>query len=226
MAETATTSTGTEIAGTVIQGWTSIGWPQAALLLGLVFLILFRKPIASFISRLTSIGKAGATASLSPVQPTASEESPKIDAANKTDFIKEYPAFSSVQREAVRKELAGLSQSEVQAYLVDHLVFVRTLYLFENKYAYIYAGQIKFMKLLNERQVVGVMKSDLDGLWREHQRGVAPALDTWSCEVYLAYLYVNGFIFNEGEVVKISMVGIEFLMWMTRNGRAESQKSL
>ncbi|MDP9514748.1 hypothetical protein [Pseudomonas protegens] len=216
------------VLGSSIQLLSAVGWPHSAFVFGLFFTIYFRKDIRSLIGRLTNLGPSGITAAppLSLVQPEASTEKGLPSAVVNTDHLKEYLFLINKQKEDLEKEISGVDKDGLVGYLTEHLAYVRGLWFFERIFNFIYAGQIVFLRMLNERQGVGIARSDLPMLWEQHQKKLAPLLDSWDGHVYVSYLYAAGLIVDEGDTVKITHIGVEFLMWMTRNGRSESMRTL
>ena len=47
----------------IIEG---IGWPHVSLIFGIVFILVFRKPLGNFISNITSIDKSGIKTTSTP----------------------------------------------------------------------------------------------------------------------------------------------------------------
>lgn len=214
--------------GPLIHIWSSMGWPQVTLLLGVLSVIIFRKEIGGLIGRLTKIGASGITVSpsLNPVQPKASTEESVSSAVVNTDHLKDYPNLTNQQKENLRKEILAIDRENLVGYLTENLAYARGLWVFENIFNFIYAGQIALLNMLNRRQGVGLAKSDLPILWAQHQKKLSPILDSWDGEVYMSFLYAHGLIMDQGETVQITRIGVEFLTWMARNGRYESMRAL
>lgn len=216
------------VASFFLSAWEGTGWPHVAIIFGVVFLLLFRVQIKILLLKVKSVGKSGITMGpeLTPVQPEASD-SPDLSSqvvTTNTDHLKQYPIALAVQKGCIHTELKTVSPEQTVEYLTDNLAFARTLWYFENTFTVIYGGQISFLKILNDRQGVGLAKADLDGLWTQHQAKLAPALDLWNGTVYLSFLYARGFIADQGSVVMITATGVEFLMWMIKVGRSEANR--
>ncbi len=219
---------GNDLASFLLSAWEGTGWPQVAIIFGVIFLLLFRAQIKILLLKVKSVGKSGITIGpeLTPVQPEASD-SPGLSSqvvTKNTDHLKQYPVALAFQKGYIHTELKTVSPEHVVEYLTDNLAFARTLWYFENTFTIIYGGQISFLKILNDRQGVGLAKADLDGLWNQHQAKLAPALDSWNGTVYLSFLYARGFIADQGNVVMITETGVEFLMWMIKVGRSEANR--
>ncbi len=219
-----------DVASFFLSAWGGTGWPHVAIIFGVVFLLLFRAQIKILLLKVKSVGKSGITMGpeLTPVQPEASD-SPGLSSqvvTTNTDYLKQYPNALAIQRANIRAELKTVSSENTVDYLTGTLAYARTLWFFENTFNIIYGGQISFLKILNDRQGVGVGKADLHGLWIQHQTKLAPALDAWDGTVYLSFLYGRGFIQDHGSVVMITAGGVEFLMWMIQFGRSELNRGL
>ncbi|MNY65704.1 hypothetical protein D3C86_2030200 [compost metagenome] len=48
-------------------------------------------------------------------------------------------------------------------------------------------------------------------------------MDEWEMQPYLNFLIVKELIVIDGEEIKITITGKEFLIWMTKNGRSPNR---
>ncbi|WP_419735656.1 hypothetical protein [Pseudomonas sp. COR18] len=218
-----------EGANLIFQLWSSMGWPQSALLIGVLSVFVFRKDIKSLLERLRKVGAKGVTIApppLDPVQPEASSEKIISSAVGNTDHLKEYQNLLAGQKQFVINEIASIDSDKLIDYLVESLAFTRGVCFFERIFSFIFASQIVILKMLNDRRGTGMSKVDVFSMWEAHQCKYSPALDSWDGSVYIGFLSSNGLIMEDGDVVRISPIGVEFLMWMMRNGRSEVMRYL
>lgn len=227
----------------LIAAWTGFGWPQVALFVSLIFIIMFRKKIGALIDRLSKLSPSGAEFGNSPVpedlQDPISKEDPARVAEGKNESIESetapvqaqgipLPPYSvansmAVAREFVESEISTVDQADQHEYLVSRLSFMRVLWNFESIYSMIFGGQIALLKHLNHRIVNGVAKAEVETLWAEHKAKWAPQMNHWQLNQYINYLVIQGLILTDGETFAITAKGREFLVWMIQTSKSEDK---
>ena len=205
--------------------WVGLQWPHAVLLVFIIFVSVFTPELKSILARVTDVTRDGVK--ISPSQTAQSQDESVRDASAVVDN----PAhnyFSNEIANALRDvdaELATISNDERFEKMRLNLAFWRAMYFFENTYSIIFGGQIKLLKLLNERGDVGVGTVELDRLWADHQESLKPAIESWTLIGYLSFLFSRDLIvINEStKVISITTRGTEFMLWLTRFGRSEER---
>ena len=201
----------------------ALGWPHFTFLFCVVFILLFRKPLFALISRITSIDKSGIKASQSPEVPKRRTKERGCSAAPtchwwlncSSRYWRTHKGWFNAKR--VRN---GWRHAKV---LIKHLAGTRLLLEFEQVHNLIFGSQIALLKKLNE--VAGQGKSsDFITAHFEYIRGLYPtSFDGCSLDQYLGFLLGRSLITTKGNVYHITNLGVEYLTWMTRNGKGEDK---
>lgn len=122
-------------------------------------------------------------------------------------------------------EARGLSTNgDSEKILSKHLAGTQLLLAFEQIHSVIFGSQIFLLKKLNESAGVG---KPIDYV-RDHidhvKNTFAENLSSWDYDQYLAYLFSNQLVGkDENENMHITNLGVEYLTWITRNGRTENK---
>lgn len=98
------------------------------------------------------------------------------------------------------------------------------MWYFENIYSAIFGGQIQLLQLLNERSPGGLPNDLIQREWSEYIERFKPNLDTWELSNFLGFLQVKDLIVQDEGGVKITEYGREFLVWLTKQGRATAAR--
>jgi len=107
--------------------------------------------------------------------------------------------------------------------LIKHLAGTKVLLEFEQINNLIFGSQISLLKKLNE--VAGQRKpSSLIAAHFEHIKNLFPeAFGGWSFNQYLGFLLDRSLITTKDNVYHITNLGVEYLIWLTRNGKSEDR---
>ena len=199
----------------------AIGWPHLAFLFAVFFVLLFRKPLFGFISRITSIDKSGIKASQTPE--AQREEQKKESVQQLLLAIGDSIVLQDIEGRirADLKEKGLETDGDTIKVLIKHLAGTRVLLGFEQTHNLIFGSQIFLLKKLNE--VAGQGKPiEYVANHFEHVKGLFPEqLGDWSLEQYLAFLMGRLLITTKGNIFHITNLGVEYLIWMIRNGKRE-----
>ena len=201
----------------------ALGWPHLTFLFAVFFILLFRKPLFTLISRITSIDKSGIKASQSP---EAQREDQRKEAVQQLLLA---IGDSIVLRDIEGRITAELKQKGLETdgdtakVLIKHLAGTRVLLEFEQIHNLIFGSQIVLLKKLNE--VAGQGKPlDVVAMHFEFIQGLFPEqLGEWSLEQYLGFLLSRSLITIRGDIYHITNLGVEYLTWMARNGKSEDR---
>jgi hypothetical protein len=200
----------------------ALGWPHFSFAFAIIFLALFRKQIAGLISRVTSIDKSGLKAS-----PTPEAQREKT----KTEAIQEL--LRGIGDSIVLRDVEGRIKSELQQrqldiegdtvkILISLLAAATVIVQFEQIYNFIFGSQIRLLKSLNEVVGQGLPKENVT-FYFEAVRLATEPLANWSFDEYLAFLHGRLLVILTGDTYHITNLGVEFLTWMTKNGRSENR---
>ena len=195
----------------------SFAWPLAAVVLGLVFLVLFKSPISRFIDRTKSISKGGVRAydeaQLSAGKPEALAE-----------FLETYhnPLLLEVEA-ALAEEIHNLGltdPTDVQKALYKGFATNFILRWFEAAQNTIFASQVSALTFLNSQPkptTKDVLKT------RFYDRAVSD-YPLWhadrSFDQWYAFLIHQNFVAEENALVGISVAGRQFLQWRVTQGHS------
>jgi len=201
----------------------ALGWPHFAFLFALICVLLFRKPLSGLISRVTAINKSGIKASQTP---EAQREEKKKESVQQLllavgDTIVLRDIENRIKNDLQERSLE--TDGDTIKVLIKRLAGIILLLEFEQIHNMIFGSQILLLKKLNE--VAGQGRSPaFVAAHFEHVQGLFPEqLGDWSLEQYLEFLIGRLLVTTKGNVFHITNLGVEYLTWMTRNGRTEDK---
>jgi|SRR5579872_4928964 len=198
---------------------TYIVWPTAVVVIAVVFMLVFKKPLERLVDRTKKIGTTGLDASVTPsaasqetrIQraPSAAEE---LLARFENDLLRE-------QECAIRRELDSRKvddASERERVLIRHLAASYIYSRFDRTYRLIFGSQITTLQDLN---TAGISN-------REIVRGnyhiaamIAPEFyANYTFEQWLHFLISQGLVQADGENLSITLAGREFLKFLIQEG--------
>lgn len=197
----------------------AIGWPHASIVLGLVFMVVFRRQLGQFIGRVTSVSKGGIKAEALP----EAQREDKSEAVQELlsaigDSIVLRDVESRIRTELQEKELR--LEGETVKVLLRFLAASRILLEFEQIYNMIFGSQIFLLKKLNEAKGLGLPNETIIAHFA-HVQQTFKEFGSWTLQQYLTFLRVRALIVVAEETYHITNFGVEFLTWMTRNGRSD-----
>ena len=192
----------------------AIPYAFALLILGIIFLVMFRKQIIEVFPRLKTIGPTGAT--LSESQKGALEGTdPRREAESlirqlDSEFVREVE--DNIKAELAKKSLVG---QEAVPVLTKYFAVVYIEYLFLNIYRIIFGSQISLLDYLNTQ----------DGQTREsskifYELAVSQYSDfykSYSFDQWLGYLLGQVLLREDNGILMITVRGQEFLLYLTRS---------
>ncbi|MFH1956981.1 MAG: hypothetical protein ABIJ15_00715 [bacterium] len=118
----------------------------------------------------------------------------------------------------VRKVSNSDKKAEV---LIHQLAAAQVLTWFEKTYYMLFGSQIALLKSLNETPS-GLTKHFISYRFFETVRNQYPkAFLSWSVDNYLNFLITSNLILPENDKLVITVVGREFLTWLTKSGYSE-----
>jgi hypothetical protein len=198
-------------------------WPFAALLFGIVFLVLFRSRISEFISRVRSVGKDG----VSTQAPAERSIEQQADAPTSKDIQSLLQTFDSPallnQEKMIFADLKarGLdTDSDTTKVLVRHLARTQLNLGCEFVYRLIFGSQIALLKRVNSAPG-GLTDNEAKQFYElitERHREIFPVDDSGP---FFEFLIRQGLILRDGGRFHISGFGKEFLAWLVQSGVSE-----
>ncbi|MBT1262532.1 hypothetical protein KHP07_19360 [Pseudomonas sp. VS40] len=199
--------------------WSGLGWPHVALIMFLITVYFFKNEVKNILPRIKSFSASGfEVESPQPqIQPSTSQGEIRVFPDG------EFPHSYGIVLGIVQQQLASKSDQEKLNFLLSDDVGWRVLWYFENIYSFIFGGQIQFLELLNQRGVTGVSLGETHREWEALKARNSPHMDDWEMEPYLGFLIAKELVVVEGQDIKLTMTGKEFLVWMTKNGRSPNR---
>ncbi len=187
----------------------------------LLFIIIFWRSLNKFISGITSIDKSGLKVGSAP---EAQRKTEKKEAAEEL--------LKAIDDSAVLKEMEdriiidlkkkGLdAEGDTISVLVKNLAVTQILLNFEQIYNLIFGSQISLLKKLNTVAGQGISKEKIQSHFDHIQKIYKEPLGDWSLERYLEFMFGKSLICNSDNKYLITNLGVEYLIWMARNGKPE-----
>ena len=203
----------------------SIGWPQAALLFGLVFIAVFFGPIRRFIERIRSVGKDGVTTNALEALPSAQVAEQKKKAVEDLMRMPDSALLKELE-DIILKDLSNRkldTASDTTKVLARHLAATQIALEFEQVHGVIFGSQIYLLKKLNEAATAGLETAVIDRHVEHIQKLFPEQLGHWTRDDYLQFLFDRVLIRKDGGTYRITVRGNDFLMWIVRMGRSENR---
>jgi len=203
----------------------SLGWPHVSLIFAVIFLLLFWKPIAGFISRTTKIDKTGISAEKHSAPEAQREVADKKTVEELLNAVQRSIVLDETESR-IRDELAEKNldtDSDTARILIKHLAASRIVSEFEQIYNFIFGSQIILLKRLNEVAGQGASEEDIAEFYCQWQDVYKEQLGDWSLDDYLTFLKNRALITLKNGRYHITNLGVEFLSWMVRIGRSENK---
>jgi hypothetical protein len=210
--------TGAEIAELVLRYLdVFLRWPLAIFALGLIAMLLFRKAISDFLSRVESAGgygfqlKAGNPQLQLQTAPEKKPEAPELAAA-----VEQQPPAPQQGPPLVPQQAIQYVQQH-PAQVVEEFLRTFNAYRFERAFNLIYGTQIALLQHLANKTMEGEAYQNLAPFYEEHRRR-APDSDYQMAD-FVRFLEQLGFIeyvAQEGPNfrVRITPVGLNFLSYI------------
>lgn len=194
-----------------------IGWPLAALIFGIFFVIMFNKPIRDFIGKITSVTKAGISTDSPPETQSGERREDTVEQMMNIDK-------SKVREEQEAAILDDLSQNETEGetikILTRKLASTQLALEYEQVHNVIFTSQIVFLKQLN--QVAGAGQSEeFVGNYFEQIKTQKILPESWNLENYLEFLFLKVLITIQDGNYHITARGQDYLIWILKAGRSE-----
>ncbi len=194
-----------------------LAWPGVVLILGVIFIFVFKQPISRFIDRTQKVGKTGIETG-SGAQ--TSGVTPKLSAAD--ELLKTFDNTLLVQKEEyIRNELEKLNLGQGpdrDRVLIRLLAALSIGQSFERTYYFIWGSQLGALELLNEFGESGLETEILrpsfeQAAAREPERYRGDTFERW-----LAFMEVSQLINKRDGKVYITVEGKEFLKYIVHQG--------
>jgi hypothetical protein len=203
-----------------------LAWPIAAVVFGVIFLLLFRAQIAGFLTRVKSVGRHGVSTLASAGQRSIEQQADAPTSKEVQDLLQTFDSPALLQQEQVL--VADLqarrldSTSDTTKVLVRHLAKTRLALACELVYRLIFGSQIALLKSIN---TMGGSMSEAD-VHQFYETVVSANPNIFPAdrpEPYLNFLVRQGLLFPQDGHFLITDFGREFLVWLAQTGALENK---
>lgn len=196
----------------------TFAWPAAFLILGVVFMLIFRRDIKSLLSRTRKVGREGLETFDSPQLPASRERPDPLQ-----EFLGSYdnPLLRENERH-IEDELRQRNLTDPDAArtaLLRSLAGTQILLHFERAQGVIWASQISALTYLNS-QIDPVSPDQLRPFYNNASENYPAMYANYGFEDWLRFLRTSLLVEDNEGGLAISMVGREFLKWRIEAGRA------
>ncbi len=197
----------------------SIEWHHLLFLFLVIFIAIFQGPLSQFLSRITTITKSGITALPVPdAQSEQKKEISKLLSIGKSALLTEEE--DNIYKELKEKHLD--IEGDTIKILVSHLAIAQMRSSFEYNYNTIFGSQIRLLKIMNEQRS-GMSENVIQRHFLDIKERYSNEFKYWEINNYLKFLFDNILIINQNEMYYITVRGIEFLTWLSKEGRIENK---
>jgi hypothetical protein len=199
-----------------------IAWPGAFLILGLVFIFVFKKAIFSLLMKIEKISKDGIqTGNIIQTQ----EEIKKTTSAD--ELMKSFDSIVLLDFEtAIKKdlEIRNLDDKKAIIILSRHLAATQLALRFEQIYISIWGSQINLLKHLNTRAPRGDTKESIKSIFYDTAEMLYPEVyNLYTFEAYIDFLISNTLVLEDNNMFKITNLGRDFLIYLVQTGKSEAR---
>jgi hypothetical protein len=161
---------------------------------------------------------------------TKQELQPKKDSNDNVQELIDRIGNSIVITELENQIKAELSekglkvQSETEKVLLRHLAGTQLLLEFERIHYLIFGSQIYLLRQLNSFAPNGVIEDEVIRHFDRIKQQFNESFKEWTAEEYLSFLYSKLLITkDENSKIHLTNLGVEYLIWITRNGLREDK---
>ncbi len=188
-------------------------WPLVIFALGLTAMLLFRRPLSDFLSRITSAGGYGIQ--LSATSPQSQAAAKKPGAPELANAVENQPQVPQQGPPMVPHQAIQYVQQN-PAQVVEEYLRIFNAYRYERAFNQIYGTQIDLLQYLSTKGTEGDAYTNLAVFFEEFRRRAG---DTkYQMPDYVRFLHTLGFIEYFGDQpnfkVRITPAGLGFLSYV------------
>jgi hypothetical protein len=188
-----------------------------------LFIFIFKNPISNLINRITSINKNGLIAES---KPDSQREKTDPEAVKQLLEMVGTSVLIQERESAIKQDLTQRHldvESDTCRVLIRYLAGTQLLLTFVDIHNLIFGSQIILLKKLNELVEIGMTEDSIKGYINNVMAIYTTSFDNWTNDQYLAFLYIKKLIVRNGDLIHISHIGKEYLIWIVRNGQSENK---
>lgn len=204
----------------------SYKWPLSVVVISFLIMLIFRRQLSELLNRITRIDRSGISADSASTSQQNTRETNRKAVESLLAETGSSPVLDS-KEQFIRKNLQEkgieIQDGSVETMLIRHLALTQTVLEFEQIYYVIWGSQIAFLKTLNSARSAGLDSEFLIRHFEYAKTQYPLVLGAVSVERYSGYLLDQGLVNRREGRFYITDFGLEFLLWMTRNGRVEAK---
>lgn len=190
-------------------------WP---VIVFIIFLII-KKPIIDLINRITKIGHGGTSVEAHQQQSAEKQERKQFSTVDKALGLFRQETIDLVTSAVLKEtDLSTLTTDKQKIErLTDYSIALYILKHFESIYNSIFGSQIMILQQLNT-----FTYEDKDSLKRYYDYAVKQNpkyFEGYEYSEYIDFLFAFNLIINEDGQIKITVLGIDFLKYLTETGK-------
>ena len=187
-----------------------LAWPVAAIVFGVFFSVLFRRPISSVIARISKVSKSGVEA----LPPQQTESVSKVDPSP----IHEPVAVQDPVLDEAEVDTRRLMPDADTDQLYTVVAGLGLALGFEKLHKAIYGSQLAVLQLLNQAGTVGLEARTLRPIY-DQAAGQYPAIySSDSFDRWLSFPEGNLVLRRDADQVFLTPRGRSFLVYLIRQG--------
>jgi len=193
-----------------------LAWPVVGLVLGIIALLMFRKPFIRFIDRAEKVSKDGIQAR------SAMQQQKEIPPSKVEEFLKVYENQLLLEMEQTAKDgldaLHPRDADEREKFLLRNFAAVLISQAFHRTYYGIYGSQIIALQYLNDNRMVPQKTENILPYYDDAVHRFPAFYSNYSFEGWLTYMVSSGLVQKNGNDIAITLRGKEFLKYMVEQG--------
>ena len=192
-------------------------WPIAGIVIAVIAMLLFRKPLERFLDRAKKIGTTGISTAIGAQDTAKSEVGPS--AAD--EFARLFDNQLLVQREdCIRTDLVrivGADQIQKEKFLLRMIAVLTIVQQFETTYRTIYGSQLNALEMTNATPG-GVPLEIFEALYNQAAARDKELYANYSFEQWLKYIEGQLLSIRKDDKIHITLTGREFLKYIMHQG--------
>jgi hypothetical protein len=193
-------------------------WPGVALLLGVIAILILKKPLTRLVDRITHIDKSGIRAASQEVVAAQKPEEKQVSSRELMEV-----AFNVVikdQEQLIRDQLAKIrfdSQAEKEALLTRALARSQVYAQYDRVSTLIFGSQLELLVEASSRPAGISFQLVADAFHRVKTQDPLFHEQT-TLESYQRFLLNSNLLYADGDALKITTFAKEFLKYLIDNG--------
>ena len=189
-------------------------WPGVVLILGILFILLFKKDISTLLGRTKKIGKGGIEIVSSELQKSSQSKSSTEELMRTFDSVSLLENEKRIKEDLEERKLAD-PQDKIDV-LVRHLAVYQLSYLFERFNNSIFGSQISILQHLNSKSL-GETAEPLEPFYANAAKKYPETYADYPFENYLSFLVTAGLLEKKDERYSVTALGRDFLIYLVNS---------